>query len=125
MHSNFATDLLMTYFMCAGCVTLQVIAQHHKQWRLVLPVAGPPIFFFFGREIHTGLAWQRLIGPVCASVSIASICSILAKVGQREDQIVPSATTASLAVDMVHVHPAPTPAPTAVHVASGEGHVYV
>ena len=104
MHPNFATDILIAYFMCAGCVTVQVVAQHHKRWRLVLPVAGPTIFFFFGREMHAGLPWQTLLGPVCASIGIASICSVLANI-TRQEQVVPTATTASLSADMVQMIP--------------------
>ena len=104
MQPDFATDILIAYFMCAGCVIVQVIAQHHKRWRLVLPVAGPTIFFFFGREMHAGLPWQTLIGPVCASICIASICSVLANI-TRQEQVVPTATTASVSADIMQMFP--------------------
>lgn len=70
MHHETQNDLLreimLAYALCLGCALVHGFAHWHTHTKHVLPLAGPPLLFFIGREASAGLPWRRLIGPVCA-----------------------------------------------------------
>ena len=88
------------YLICMSCCFWHVCTYTHRNLRHVLPIAGPPIFYYVGREVRAyedrhdkGEAWEPVIHvlwPVSASIGFVGlflvILGILRRRESRRDQ---------------------------------------
>lgn len=59
-------DAIWAIVICTGCSILQIFSHNAGFAKLILPIAGPPLGMFLGREAHRTWPWQVMIWPVCA-----------------------------------------------------------
>lgn len=88
------------YLICMSCCFWHVCTYTHRNLRHVLPIAGPPIFYYVGREVKAyedrhdkGEAWEpfiHVLWPVSASLGFVGlflvILGILRRRESRRDQ---------------------------------------
>ena len=88
------------YLICMTCCFWHVCTYTHRNLRHVLPIAGPPIFYYVGREVRAyedrydkGEAWEpfiHVLWPVSASLGFVGlflvVLGILRRRENRRDQ---------------------------------------
>ena len=83
------------YLICMSCCFWHVCTYTHRNLRHVLPIAGPPIFYYVGREVKAyedrhdkGEAWEPVIHvlwPVSASIGFVGVFLVILGILRRRE----------------------------------------
>ena len=83
------------YLICMTCCFWHVCTYTHRNLRHVLPIAGPPIFYYVGREVRAyedrqenGEAWEPFINvlwPVSASLGFVGVFLLILRINRKRE----------------------------------------
>ena len=99
-------DALVLALACSVC---HLAAQRHRGTRHVLPVVGPPIAYFAGREVarvelgggDPTKSWRELLPPICAALGYAGLVLGAAEYLRRRAQRISGHVPTAVPVELV------------------------
>jgi hypothetical protein len=95
--------------LALACSVWHLLARRHRSTRHVLPLVGPPVAYFAGREVarvelgggDPTATWRMLLPPVCAVLAYTGLVLGLAEYLRRRADRSGASIPAAITVEMV------------------------